>query len=54
MTTAVAAPDHDPRPIRMLVLEEAIRTAIEKLDGEGDVEIRQLLEEALDDRRDRR
>jgi len=47
MTTTVATPDHDPRPIRMLVLEAAIRRAIEMLDGEGDVEVRELLEEAL-------
>lgn len=31
--TAVAAPeqDHDPRPIRMLVLEDAVRRALNEL-----------------------
>jgi hypothetical protein len=53
--TAIAAPDHDPRPIRMLVLEDAIRRAIDKLnDCVGDVAALQasdILRDALTDRR---
>lgn len=50
MTTAVAAPDHDPRPIRMLVLEEAITIAIARLlmvNDEPSLRTAELLTEAL-------
>jgi hypothetical protein len=48
MTTAVAAPD-DPRPLYVLVLEDAIRRAIEELGSGGSRQLAQeILEEALE------
>jgi hypothetical protein len=58
MKTAVAAPDHDPRPIRMLVLEELLREAstrimFDSVEKEA-YELVDRIEEALDEGRDRR
>lgn len=44
---AVAAEEHDPRPLYVLILEDILRRLVEATDGGADTyEVRELIEEA--------